>query len=157
MTQVVRLRALAPRLTSVLAVLAAMASGSVVLAETPVGSVIPRPAVVTPAEGVFALNDATVLSVPRGDAEARRAATYFADLMQRTRGLTLTVREGEAAPGAVVFRRATGIASDAYRLDVSPRDAVIEADDFGGMLYGSISLWQLATEEAGRGRRPSPP
>ena len=156
MTQVVRSRGLAPRLTSLLAVLAALAPGSVALAEAPVGSVIPRPAVVTPAEGVFVLNDATVLSVPRDDAEAQRAATYFADLMQRTRGLNLTVREGEAAPGAVVFRRAPETAADAYRLDVNPRGAVITASDFGGMLYGSISLWQLATAEGGQGAATVP-
>ncbi|MEG0817925.1 MAG: beta-N-acetylhexosaminidase, partial [Brevundimonas sp.] len=143
------------------ALLAALASASVVMApaamaEAPVGSVIPRPAAVTPAEGALVLSDATVLITPRGDAEALRAATYFADLMQRTRGLNLTVREGEAAPGAVVFRRAPESAADAYSLDVTPRGAIITAGDFGGLLYGSISLWQLATAEAGQGAATIP-
>lgn len=148
MIKVVRsAKAFAPMLTLVLT----LASASAVMAEAPVGSVIPRPASATPAPGVFALSDGTALIVPRDDAEALRVATYFADLMQRTRGLTLTVREGRATPGAVVFRREIEAAEDAYRLDVSPRGVVITASDFGGLLYGAISLWQLATTEEGQG------
>ena len=142
MIQVVRSRAHAPRLMSVAALMAVLASATVALAETPAGSVIPRPAVVTPTQGVFDLGEGTVLIVPHGDAEALHAATYFADLMQRTRGMNLTVREGETAPGAVVFRRASEIAADAYRLDVTPRSAVITAGDFGGRfqaLHGELA------------------
>lgn len=151
MTQVVRSKAFAP----LLALVVALASPPAVMAEAPAGSVIPRPVSVSPAEGVFTLNDAALI-VPRGDAEAMRAATYFADLMQRTRGLTLRLREGSPAPGAVVFRRETGTAADAYRLDVTPGGAVISANDFGGLLYGSISLWQLATAEEGQGAAAIP-
>ena len=121
------------------------------LAQVTTGSIIPRPQSVTAISGVFRITAGTAILTPRGDAEAARAAAHFAQLMQRTRGLTLTVREGEAASGAVVFRREAGAASDGYRLDVTPQGAVITASDFGGLLYGAVSLWQLATAEAGQG------
>jgi len=157
MIQVVRsAKAFAPVLTLVLS----LASAPAAMAQAPVGSVIPRPVAVTPETGVFVLDDGAALIVPRGDVEARRAATYFADLMQRTRGLRLTVREGDATgsdqAGAVVFRRAEGAAADAYRLEVGSGGALITANDFGGLFYGAISLWQLATAEAGQGAATIP-
>ena len=112
--------------------------------------IIPEPQSVRAGSGVFTLENATVLSVPAGDAEARRAATYFADLMKRTRGLDLAVREGVAGAGVIALRRADK-AQDAYGLSVTDQGATITAGGFGGFLYGGISLWQLATAEAGQG------
>ena len=112
-------------------------------------SLIPAPVAATPAEGVFRLDAATVVRVPPGDDDAARAAAYFIDLMRRTRGLDLTVSD---EPGAgVVFTHTEGGAEDAYGLAVGPGGATIAASDFGGLLYGGVSLWQLATAEAGQG------
>ena len=106
-------------------------------------SLIPAPIAATPAEGVFRLDADTVVRAPAGDEEARRAAAYFTDLIRRTRGLELAVSE-EPGPG-VVFTRTEGGAEDAYGLAVGPGGATIAASDFGGLLYGGVSLWQLAT------------
>ncbi|OGN50294.1 MAG: hypothetical protein A2352_02375 [Caulobacterales bacterium RIFOXYB1_FULL_67_16] len=59
---------------------------------------------------------------------------------ERTRGLTLAVREGEA-PGrnAVVFRR-DDRPTDGYGLTVTDRGATVTAGGFGGLLYGAVSL-----------------
>ncbi|WP_262422906.1 beta-N-acetylhexosaminidase [Brevundimonas denitrificans] len=98
---------------------------------------------------MFRLDAATVVRIPPGDAEAARAAAYFIDLIRRTRGLELAVSD---APGAgIVFERNEGGAEDAYGLAVGPGGATIGASDFGGLLYGGVSLWQLATAEAGQG------
>lgn len=113
-------------------------------------SVIPLPAQAEPAQGAFRLDAGAVLRVPRGDAEARRAADYLADLIHRTRGVTLTVAEG-AGPGGVVFERREGLSADGYALTVGPDGVRIAASDFGGLLYGGVTLWQLATAEAGQG------
>ena len=113
-------------------------------------SIIPEPQHVRAARGVFVLDGATVVSVPAGDEEARRAATYFADLMKRTRGLDLIVREGASGAGGIALRRADK-GEDAYGLSVTGQGATITAGGFGGFLYGGISLWQLATAEEGRG------
>lgn len=113
-------------------------------------SIIPEPQSVQTATGVFALDGATVVSVPAGDEEARRAATYFADLMKRTRGLDLAVREDASGAGVIALQRADK-AEDAYDLSVTDQGAIITAGDFGGFLYGGISLWQLATADEGQG------
>lgn len=116
-------------------------------AQTP--SLIPAPVASTPAEGVFRLDAATVVRVPPGDDEAARAAEYFTDLIRRTRGLELAVSD---EPGVgIVFERNEGGAEDAYGLAVGTGGAVITASDFGGLLYGGVSLWQLATADAGQG------
>ena len=113
-------------------------------------SIIPEPQSVQAATGVFTLENGTVVSIPAGDEEARRAASYFADLMKRTRGLDLVVREGASGVGGIALRRADK-AEDAYGLSVTDQGATINAGGFGGFLYGGISLWQLATADEGQG------
>lgn len=113
-------------------------------------SVIPEPQRVQTADGAFVLDQATTIAVPRGDAEAGRAAAYFADLMQRTRGLHLAVREDYSGPDAVAFRRGE-LKPDAYDLTVRGTGVTITGGDFGGLLYGAVSLWQLATADEGQG------
>lgn len=131
----------------VLSVAGLMTVAAPAWAQTP--SLIPAPVSATPAEGVFRLEAATVVRVPPGDDEAARAAEYFTDLIRRTRGLELVVSD-EPGPG-IVFERNEGGAEDAYGLAVGPGGATIAASDFGGLLYGGVSLWQLATAEAGQG------
>lgn len=131
------------------AVLLAWTVGVVPLARAEV-PIIPRPQHVEAAQGGFTLDAATMIAIPRGDAEAARAASQLADLLRRTRGLDLAVREGAPTGRAVVFRRGDQ-EGDAYALNVTDQGATITAGDFGGLLYGGISLWQLATGEAGQG------
>ncbi|MEH6665145.1 MAG: family 20 glycosylhydrolase [Brevundimonas sp.] len=131
----------------VLSVAGLMAVAAPSWGQTP--SLIPAPVAATPAEGVFRLDADTVVRIPPGDEDAARAADYFTDLIRRTRGLALAVSD---EPGAgVVFQRSDGGAADAYGLAVGPGGATITAPDFGGLLYGGVSLWQLATAEAGQG------
>ena len=115
-------------------------------------AVTPAPRSAVAHDGTLRLDDATVIVVPAGDAEARAAADHLADLLKRTRSLTVTVREGgtDAEGGAVVFRRGEA-AADAYRLEVAPGGAVVTAGDAGGLLYGAVTLWQLATQTDGDG------
>jgi hexosaminidase len=134
---------------SAAAVLAASLLGAAapVLAQDPLG-VIPAPAAVElRPSGAFLLDGATMIVVPADDAEARRAAEYFADLMRRTRGLDLQVTAGAEPARGVVFRRGAAEA-DGYALTVADDRVTVAAGDFGGLLYGGISLWQLATASA---------
>ena len=82
--------------------------------------------------------------MPEGDAAARRVANQFADLMRRTRGLVLAVGEGGA--GEVILSRSAGAAPESYTLSVRPGGVRIAASDDAGLLYGAVSLWQLATQ-----------
>ena len=97
----------------------------------------------------------TRISIPR-DPRAARVARYFADLLQKTRGIQLAVDESGAhrAGPSIVFslpaRAATpssGTKSnpEAYAVDISPNRIVLSASDPRGLLYAGVTLWQLCT------------
>ncbi|NEX94012.1 family 20 glycosylhydrolase [Caulobacter sp. 17J65-9] len=113
-------------------------------------ALLPAPMSVTPAAGAFTVRDGTVLVVPTGDAGARASADYLKDLLARTRGLDLTVREGRAPAGAIVLRRSAQGAREGYDLAISPKGVEISAADDAGLFYGAVSLWELLTQTEGR-------
>lgn len=114
--------------------------------------ITPAPAVETARDGAFVLSARTAILVPAGDAQALATARHLADLLSRSRGLKLAVREGAPAPGeaAILFTRA-GPAGEAYQLDVGPQALTIQASDDAGLFYGAVTAWQLATPRAGKG------
>lgn len=111
---------------------------------------IPAPAVETPREGAFQLTARTPILAAPGDAEAMAAARRLAELLTRSRGLTLTVGEGAPRRGAIVFQRGAP-AGEAYDLDVAPDRIVVTSAGAAGLYYGATSVWQLATEASGKG------
>jgi hexosaminidase len=129
-----------------------------------VPAVIPLPAHVESRPGVFVIRAGTRISIPR-DPRAARAARYFADLMQKTRGIKLAVDVPGARPAAhsIVFRldaRAAGSSKtsstgesnpEAYAVDISPDRIVLSASDPRGLLYAGVTLWQLCTSSASQG------
>jgi hexosaminidase len=122
----------------------AVADPSVVAATAPVAAIIPQPLAVEPGQGQFVLNSGARIAVPAGDVDARRVADQFAELMSRTRGLALVV--GEGGGGEVVLSRSAGAAPESYTLSINREGARIVAPDNAGLLYGAVSLWQLATQ-----------
>jgi hexosaminidase len=126
--------------------------------------VIPAPAHVEARPGAFVIRTGTRLSIP-GDPRAARIARYFADLMQKTRGIQLALD----APGAghaahsIVFRldaraavssRTSSTAEsnpEAYAVDISPDRIVLSAGDPRGLLYAGVTLWQLCTSAEAQG------
>lgn len=108
-------------------------------------AIIPNPAVLSLQQGQFRLAADTPIVVPAGDREARRAADFLRDLVERTRGLRLTVVNGAARDGAINFvRQRKGLAGEgAYRLDASAARVTVSGGTASGLLYGGISLWQL--------------
>jgi hexosaminidase len=110
--------------------------------------VIPLPAEIVPGAGSFEIDAASSVQVPRGDRDATQAARYLVDLWSRTNGLSLQVtnaagRKGAAAAGVIVFRRQSGLAPEAYVLDVAPRRITVSAGSAAGLFYGAVTLWQL--------------
>ncbi|PTT77857.1 beta-hexosaminidase, partial [Pseudomonas sp. HMWF010] len=112
----------------------------------------PLPVKLTTAEGSFSLSARSRIFVARGDVEARGVATQLADLLRRTRGLNLAVVEGapRAGEAGIVLARG-GPAGEAYTLQSGPSGVTITAARRAGLFYGAMTLWQLATQEAGRG------
>lgn len=137
------------RLTLLLATAAALACFSAPAQAAP-AAIIPAPAVDQAREGAFNLTTATPILVPAGDVEAMAAAQRLAELLDRSRGLKLAVREGAPQPGAIVFQKG-GPEGEAYTLDAGPGGIVVASNGAAGLYYGAETVWQLATQTAGKG------
>ena len=114
----------------------------------PAPSVIPAPANWQPATGSFKVTARTPVVFSK---DAEWTARYFADLLARTRGLSLQVRN-VAAVRSISFALDERITSDeGYELRVMPAGITVSARDSRGLLYGAVTLWQLMTADASRG------
>jgi hexosaminidase len=113
-------------------------------------ALIPFPAHLAMQSGQFVVDDRTSLLFDKTDADSVRIAGSFADLVRRTRGLTLLPQADGTR--AIVIRRladpnATG--KEGYRLEVTPAGVTISASQSAGLFYGTITLWQLLTQTPG--------
>ncbi len=135
-----------PRMTQLLPTLPAIVGSFLWAAPAPAQTtarpvaLLPAPQSLTAAEGGFTLTAASGIAIPASDAGARNAADRLADLLSRSGGPKLTVRAG----GTIRFERVPGIAAEGYRLTTTSSGATISASDDAGLLYGAVTLWQLA-------------
>ncbi len=109
--------------------------------------VIPAPEHVERLSGAFSVTAQTRIATG-DDAESRRVARYFADLVRRTRGLVLPVdvrRDPAPAQGEIAFlgARDAGKSPEAYSLSILPQRITISAHDPRGLFYGAVTLWQM--------------
>ena len=112
-------------------------------------SLIPEPAKLDLRDGRFVLTRDTGLVCPPSDSACSWTANWFAQLVLRTRGMALS-RSGRSAAGSIVFKREHGSANpESYSLDVGPGGIRISASTDAGLLYGAVTLWQLASLEQG--------
>ena len=118
--------------------------------------IIPLPAQVSMEQGSYVVSAAAVIHVAPGDRAAYDAAHYLADLLVRTRGLSLPVIEDATVTsrGGIVIRSdaAASVAqAEGYVLDVDAQGMRINARDAAGLFYGAVSAWQLMTPDAAKG------
>lgn len=123
----------------------------------PAPAITPIPARMTVSDGAFALSNATRIHVPEGDAELFSVAEYLRDALKTQRGLRLKITTAAPKDGDRVIRLTriqTLVAEDneAYHLSVASDGVTIGATSRAGAFYGAVSLWQLATPEAGKGK-----
>ena len=112
-------------------------------------SLIPEPQSVAPAPGHFVVADGTPVVCASGAADCAWVADYLAGLVKRTRGLQLAPGSA-AAPHAITLRmESKSLKPEAYRLDITGEGVVITASSRAGLLYGSVTLWQLLTQNEG--------
>jgi hexosaminidase len=122
-----------------------MATETLAVAQPTEPSIIPRPASLTVAAGVFHLN---------GDAEivtkhsARPVGEYLADLLRPT--LNLRLVEGQSqAPTQLIIQvdPAANTGAEGYSLQISPQRVQIRATTAAGAFYGVQTLRQLCPAE----------
>ncbi len=123
--------------------------------EAPPLSLIPMPVEAKRLDGRLDVGTATAISIAPGDADAARSARYLADLLQRTRGLTLTVKtEAEATSGSIRLQldpQAPVTQAEGYALDADEKGMRILARDESGLFHGAISALQLLTPDGKTG------
>jgi hexosaminidase len=108
---------------------------------------IPMPVAVERGSGHFELAAGSALvTTSEGAAGTGR---YFADLVERTRGLRLSMRTdaGANASDAIIFQLQPGAArtdgDESYRLSITPHQITLTAGTPHGLFNGAVSLWQL--------------
>ncbi|MET0290709.1 MAG: family 20 glycosylhydrolase [Pseudoxanthomonas sp.] len=116
---------------------------------------IPAPAQARRQAGQFEVTAKTIISVQPGDSQAEATGRYLAELLQRTRGLSLAVKgEAVARAGSIRLQQSPDAAveqAQGYALEVDARGMRIQARDPAGLFYGAVSAWQLMTPGAGQG------
>jgi hexosaminidase len=111
--------------------------------------VIPRPSEVHRRPGSFVVGSSTPILIGP-DAEVRRIARYFVELLHTSRALSLKVTEQKSTPAvrdAIAFRLdpAASALPESYHIEVSAREIVVSSREPRGLFYGAVTLWQLCT------------
>jgi hexosaminidase len=110
-------------------------------------SVIPAPAKVAVKRGAFELSAATPVRYAAGS-PGEQVASYFVDLMKRTRKVALAASAGEiGAEQTISFElqaREGSQVEEGYSLVVSPKRVLVSSHSPRGLFYGAVTLWQLA-------------
>ncbi len=114
-------------------------------------SLIPAPAQTQRANGHFTL-DANVPLIANGDAAAT-VARGFAERLERSRGIALSLRSGDAQSSSraiefVLDGSLPSSSDEAYELSVDVSRMRIRARSAHGLFAGGVTLWQLLTQDA---------
>ncbi|MCK4564372.1 MAG: family 20 glycosylhydrolase [Verrucomicrobia bacterium] len=119
------------------------------LAQAAEVAIVPKPVQVKALDGTFTLDGRTGIAAERGNADAQRAATYFAKLMKARTGIALK-KKPDADGGKILFtaqRLPADLPADGYLLDIIPKGIMVRAGDYGGFFYGIQTLMQLMPAE----------
>jgi len=116
-------------------------------------ALVPQPLRVEPHHGSFHLRQGATLVVDARNPAALGIARRFADLLQSTRGIHLDVQPFGAGAwrDAIVFALEptdTRVpAGEGYQLSVDDHLIRVSAAEPRGLFYGSVTLWQLLTQQ----------
>ncbi len=110
-----------------------------VLAQTAY-NIIPAPVSLTPATGVFVVRNGSSIQV--SDPEFLPVAEMLAARLNSSAGYSIQVKSGTSSKG-IVFRKDAALASEAYRLEVSPSRVVVTASTGRAAFYAMQSILQL--------------
>ncbi len=106
-------------------------------------AMLPKPATLVLGEESFAFKDG--LSVSIESDEQKSTANYLISLIESKTGFQLELKEEGKA--SIAFAKVEGLESEAYQLDVTPKQIVIKASDAAGYFYGVQSIRQLLSKE----------
>lgn len=132
---------IASRMCKVFGVVAA-ACGLWLSAAAEVPAIVPQPAQLVQGQGEYVLPK-LILVTHDGDAEAKKAAEFWAAELGNLVWRTPLVRQGD---GGIHFTRQGAkaeLGAEGYQLDATPDGVVIRAPAYAGLFYGGVTLRQL--------------
>ncbi|WP_459251507.1 glycoside hydrolase family 20 protein [Bacteroides sp.] len=103
--------------------------------------VVPRPAQLVPGSGNYLFSDKTTFVVE--NEEQAEVANSLISRFTNTAGFTPKLNIGSAEKGDIRFITDTSLKSEAYLLDVSPKEIIIKASDSKGFFYALQTIRQL--------------
>lgn len=111
-------------------------------------TIIPRPAQLDPRAGEFVIDRATTILVPLAQPALKVIADSFANQINRSSGLSVTVRnEGRVNNGLKSIQflpiRDTTLGTEGYRIDATDKLVSVEASTPTGFFYAVQTLYQL--------------
>lgn len=104
--------------------------------------IIPKPAVLIPADGQFVINKRTTVVVENEqfDGIAKNFVTQF----KRATGYHLTIKDSSFnSSNSIIFKKIEGLPLEGYELSVTPKNIIIQASESNGVFYGLQSILQL--------------
>jgi len=103
-------------------------------------SIVPKPSEMVLAKGSYSFSKDTKISVEN---EAQKpAAKYLSDLFENAAGYPISISESKE-DASIVFLTDDSITSEAYQLEVTPKQITIKASDAAGYFYGVQTIRQL--------------
>jgi hexosaminidase len=111
-------------------------------------NIVPRPASVQVTSGTFTLAPTTVIHVTE---ELAPACRFFADLVARSLGTPLEIKQGEGRGKAINVARDASLGEEAYTLTVQRRSIEIKAGGPAGVFHAFQTLRQLLPAGVERG------
>ena len=107
-------------------------------------ALVPKPVNFTLNEQSFRITSKTAVVIQ--DESQMKAANYLVNMLNRAAGFDLSVSKENGEKG-IVFQNIEGLAPEAYRLEVTPKQIIVKATGEAGFFYGVQSLRQLLPKE----------
>jgi len=108
-------------------------------------SIIPRPNELFLGEESFAFKNG--LSVSVENEEQKLVGEYLVKLVRNTAGIKLLIKDSDEK-ASIVFAKVEGLQPEAYELNITPKQIIVQANSPSGYFYGVQSIQQLMVEDS---------
>ena len=108
-------------------------------------SIIPRPNELVLGEESFAFKNG--LSVSVENEEQKSVGEYLVKLVRNTAGIKLLIKDSDEK-ASIVFAKIEGLQPEAYELNITPKQIIVQANSPSGYFYGVQSIQQLMVEDS---------
>ncbi|PSK82006.1 hexosaminidase [Prolixibacter denitrificans] len=129
-----------------LVILAAAVGCSTKQYTRPEVKIVPEPAKVVNADGVFVLNEKTPILVNEDNPELKQIAGFLTEQLSDFYGLNTSVDVADSPQKRAIFiglDKSLNLGKEAYNLSVTPKQIVLKASAPNGLFYGVQTLIQL--------------